>query len=193
MTRTRSRKLKIYLQRLLPFVALASQSQPLTTASAQSQPPKQHLVCNIGYTLKQCREAMDVLRQVIAKYPASDVGEWTWVLVRPEDWRHVLLSRRLSPDRVPAFSILPKRVTFFEGALVTKVSLRGFQLRKLWRMPTEDLLDLAVRHELAHARCNERDEAVADRGAIALKAGKPLSCPAALTAEGRAGESGKGR
>jgi len=38
------------------------------------------------------------------------------------------------------------------------------------------LLDLAIRHELAHALCNFRDETKADLAAIALKNGTPLSC-----------------
>lgn len=126
---------------------------------------------------------MDVLRQVLAKYPATDLGEWTWVLVRPEDWRRILLDRGFSPDSSPAFSILSHRETFLEGALVTKVSFRGVQLSKLWRMPIEDLLDLAIRHELGHALCNERDETRANRAAIALKNGGALSCQATLLAK----------
>jgi hypothetical protein len=43
-------------------------------------------------------------------------------------------------------------------------------------MPIEGLLDLAIRHELAHALCNDPDEAKAERAAIALKDGTPLSC-----------------
>lgn len=39
----------------------------------------------------------------------------------------------------------------------------------MWHMPVEDLLDLAIRHELAHAICNEYDESKADGGAITLK------------------------
>jgi hypothetical protein len=33
-----------------------------------------------------------------------------------------------------------------------------------------------IRHEFAHALCNDRDETRAERGAIALKNGMPLSC-----------------
>jgi hypothetical protein len=43
-------------------------------------------------------------------------------------------------------------------------------------MPIEDLLDLAIRHEFAHALCNDRDETRAERAALALKNGTPLSC-----------------
>ena len=76
----------------------------------------------------------------------------------------------------PAFSYLPKRETFLDGALVARASIRGAELRAIWHMPIEDLLDLAIRHELAHALCNDPDETKADRAAIALKNGTPWSC-----------------
>jgi hypothetical protein len=183
MTSTLLRKLKIYLRLLALLTLLVVPSQILPSANAQTPVPKQRFVCNISYTMQECREAMDVLRQVLAKYPATDLGEWTWVLVRPEDWRRILLDRGFSPDSSPAFSILSHRETFLEGALVTKVSFRGVQLSKLWRMPIEDLLDLAIRHELGHALCNERDETRANRAAIALKNGGALSCQATLLAK----------
>jgi len=44
----------------------------------------------------------------------------------------------------PAFSLLPKRETFLDAALVVRASIRGVQLRRIWRMPIEDLLDLAA-------------------------------------------------
>ena len=178
MTRTSSPKLKVYLRLLAPFVLLALQSQFTTTARAQEQAPKQRFVCNIGYTNQECAVDMAVLRRALVNYPVDALGEWTWVLVRTEDWKRILSDRGFNPDSSPAFSILPQRETFFEGALVTKVSLRGFQLSKLWRMPIEDVLDLAVRHELAHALCNERNEAKADRAALALRDRKPVSCEA---------------
>jgi hypothetical protein len=171
------------LANLAPFLLLALSSLLPTTARAQNIPPAQHFVCNTGYTMAHCGIAMDALRKVLAKYPVDALGEWTWVLVRPEDWRGILLDRGFNPDHSPAFTILSKRETFFEGALLTKVSFRAVQLRHLWRMPIENLLDLAVRHELAHALCNERDEGKTDRAAIALKDGKPLSCQAKLVAK----------
>jgi hypothetical protein len=191
MTSTFSRKLKIYLRLLAPFVLLALQPQILPSASAQTPAPKQHFVCNIGFTQQQCDVDMAVLRKALAKYPVEALGEWTWVLVRSEDWRRILLDRGFKPDTSPAFSILPNRETFFEGALLAKVSNRGVELSGLWHMPIEDLLDLAVRHELGHALCNERNEAKADRAAIALKDGKPLSCQATLVAKNRTVETRK--
>jgi len=103
------------------------------------------------------------------------LGEWTWVLVRTEDWKQILSERRFDSNN-PAFTYLPTRETFLDGALVVRASIRGVELSAIWHMPIEDLLDLAIRHELAHALCNDRDETNADRAAIALKNGTPLSC-----------------
>ncbi len=150
-------------------------AQTNSTASAQKQASHQHFACYVGYTPKECRVAMTVLRKTLARYPAEALGEWKWVLVRTEDWKQLLSERKFDPNH-PAFSYLPKRETCFDGALVVKTSIRGAELSAIWHMPIEDLLDLAIRHELAHALCNDRDETRAARAAIALKNGVPV-CP----------------
>ena len=156
---------------VMPFVFSA---YPLA-AQTNGNAPKQHFACNVGYTPRECQVAATVLRKALARYPVDALGKWTWVLVRTEDWKQLLSERKFDSDS-PAFSLLPKRETFLDAALVGRTSIRGVQLRAIWRMPIEDLLDLAIRHELAHALCNERDESKADRAAIALKNGTPLSC-----------------
>ena len=156
---------------VMPFVFSA---YPLA-AQTNGNAPKQHFACNVGYTPRECQVAATVLRKALARYPVEALGEWRWVLVRTEDWKQLLSKRKFDSDS-PAFSLLPKRETFLDAALVGRTSIRGVQLRAIWRMPIEDLLDLAIRHELAHALCNERDESKADRAAIALKNGTPLSC-----------------
>ena len=158
---------------LATVVVVTLQSQ----LSAQVHASKQHLACNIGYTKQQCQAAVAVLRNALERYPVSveALGEWTWVLVRTEDWKRLLSERRFDSNH-PAFSYLPKRETFLDGALVVKRSIHGVELSAIWHMAIEDLFDLAIRHELAHALCNDPDEAKAERAAIALKNGTPLSC-----------------
>ena len=163
------------LRLLVPLILLALQFQSPTGTSAQARAPKQHFVCNIGYTAQECLAAMTVLRKALAKYPVDALGEWTWVLVRSVDWKRMLLERGFNPNN-PAFTYLPRRETFLDGSLVVKVSARGVQLSAQWHMPIEDLLDLAIRHEFAHALCSEPNEAKADRTAIVLKKGGGLSC-----------------
>jgi len=150
-------------------------AQTNDTASGQKHPPKQHFVCNTGYTPRDCQVAMTVLRRTLERYPVEGLGEWTWVLVRTEDWKQLLSERKFNSNN-PAFSYLPKRETFLDGALVDRSSIRGVELSAIWHMPIEDLLDLAIRHELAHALCNDPDETKADRAASTLKNRMPLSC-----------------
>jgi hypothetical protein len=156
---------------VMPFVFSA---YPLA-AQTNGNAPKQHFACNVGYTPRECQVAATVLRKALARYPVEALGEWRWVLVRTEDWKQLLSERRFDSNN-PAFSYLPKRETFLDGALVVKTSIRGVELSAIWHMPIDDLLDLAIRHELAHALCNDRDETKADLAAIALKNGTPLSC-----------------
>ena len=162
---------------VMPFVFSA---YPLTAqtngnASDQKQAPRQHFVCNVGYTPRECQVAMTVLQKTLERYPVEALGEWTWVLVRTEDWKQLLSERKFDSNH-PAFSYLPKRATFLDGALVVKTSIRGMELSAIWHMAIEDLFDLTIRHELAHALCNDPDETNADRAAIALKNGTPLPC-----------------
>jgi len=162
------------------MVVFAFSTYPLAAqtngnASTQKQAPRQQFACNVGYTPRECQVAATVLRRALARYPVEALGEWRWVLVRSEDWKQILSERRVDPN-VPAFSYLLKRETFLDGSLVGGASIHGSELRAIWHMPVEDLLDLAIRHELAHALCNRGDESKADRAAIALKNGTPLSC-----------------
>jgi hypothetical protein len=156
---------------VMPFVFSA---YPLA-AQTNGNAPRQRFACNVGYTPRECQVAATVLRKALARYPVEALGEWRWVLVRTEDWKQILSERGVDPN-VPAFSYLPKRETFLDGSLVVGASIHGAELRAIWHMSVEDLLDFAIRHELAHALCNERDESKADRAAVALKNGTPLSC-----------------
>jgi hypothetical protein len=162
---------------VIPFIfsAYPLAAQTNGTASDQKQAPKQHFACNTGYTPQECQAATAVLRKTQARYPVDALGEWTWVLVRTVDWKRILSDRKFDTN-YPAFSYLPKRETFLDGALVVRSSIRGAELSAIWHMPIEDLLDLAIRHELAHALCNDPGETKADRAANALKNGTPLSC-----------------
>jgi hypothetical protein len=139
--------------------------------------PAQKFVCNAGYAQKQCDEEMAVVRKALANYRGYDLGEWTWVLVRSEDWKVVLLASRLSPG-VPALTVVGARTTFFEAALVAGSSGRLSELKDIWHLDRQSLLDLAIRHELGHALCNDANERKAERVARLLEQRKPVSCKA---------------
>jgi hypothetical protein len=129
---------------------------------------------------------MVVLRKALANHRASDLGEWTWVLVRSENWKLILLARGLDPA-VPALTVLELRTTFFEEALVAGASGRISELIDVWHLGRQSLLDLAIRHELGHALCNDLSERKADRVAKLLEKGKPFSCEANAEAKQKPG------
>jgi len=157
-------------------------SQPRTAGEPYLPTPAQKFVCNTGYSQTNCNEQVLVLRKALANYPVAQLGNWTWILVRSEDWKAILRSRSLDPDS-PAFTYYPKRETFFDEALVTRVPVRSPELLLKWNMTWTDLLDLAIRHELGHALCNDANERNADRVARLLEQRKPVSCEAKAEAK----------
>ena len=159
-------------------MSAAPSAPPQTTASIQ------RFVCNTGYTPEKCRAHIEVLRKALARYPVAELGEWTWILVRSEDWKSIVVPRGLNPDS-PAFTYYEKRETFLEEALVGDVPApRRIVLLNEWRMTLPDLLNFAIAHELGHALCNEKDEAKANRVARMLQEQKPFACETQLASKG---------
>jgi hypothetical protein len=155
-----------------------------------SQTLRQHFVCNTGYTVPDCQRDIATLQKVLEKYPLSQLGEWTWVLVRSADWHAIQAPRNLDPNS-PAFTYYPARETFIEEALLTNVRQRTFALRDAWRMRMEDLLDYVLAHELAHALCNESDESKARKAGVLLLGQRRLSCNVTLEARQNRDEAKK--
>jgi len=135
----------------------------------------QHFVCNVGYTLENCHQQLAVLRKALEKYPAAQLGEWTWVLVRSSDWKDIQTARGLDRNS-PAFTYFAGKETFLEEALVTEVPERQGALLVLWGMGRDKLLSFAIAHELGHALCNEKDEEKANRAAKSLREGVTPNC-----------------
>lgn len=155
----------------------ASQTLSLTNLSKADVPQQvpQHFVCNTGYSAHQCHVQMSVLRPLLDKYGAGRLGDWTWVLVKSEDWKALQRGHGMDPDS-PAFTVLDRRETFFEEALVSPVTERRIELVRQWSLGTDDLLKLAVTHELGHALCNEKNEKKADAYGEQLRKGEPVQC-----------------
>jgi len=118
---------------------------------------------------------MSALMKLLEKYGAASLGEWKWVLMRSEDWNHLLLARGIRPG-VPAITVLGIRATLFDESLVTGPAGRVSELMDEWHLGRGALLDLAVRHELGHALCNDTSERTAERVAKLLEQNKPVSC-----------------
>jgi hypothetical protein len=150
-------------------------SQPRTGREPNRPAPAQQFVCGQKVPLDECRKEAAVLRNVLMKYGAHELGEWRWMLVRSEYWKLFLAGRGFSSN-VPALTSLDARVTFFDEALVAGAPERFSELMDVWHLDRDDLLDLAVRHELGHAFCNDESERNADLAARRLEKGKPLAC-----------------
>src|SRR5215510_9772671 len=93
----------------------------------------------------------------------SPLGEWTWILVRSDDWSPILRRVGRDPDS-PAFTIPGRRQTFLEEALFRHSPGRSRILMEKLGVPLDQFLALAVSHELGHALCHETSEAQASAG-----------------------------
>ncbi len=103
------------------------------------------------------------------------LGSWTWVLVRADDWRNLMRRLCLNPDS-PAFSALELHETFLEESLITPGPDRAKELMGAFRMPLDELLNVAVTHELGHAMCRSETEFLAEQFGIRLRSGLHPNC-----------------
>jgi hypothetical protein len=166
----------IAMQVLLFGIALATIAK---AKPSQDHLANQHFFCNTGYTLNACHEQIATLKAVVDKFSSEALGEWTWVLVRSQDWKQIAKTLGLNPDS-PAFTCLETKTTFIEEALVAQVPERGRQLIARWHMGMTELLNTAIEHEMGHAICHSLDENKAKYVAEILEHKRPLSCQAEL-------------
>ena len=173
-------KLRLSLFAIILICAVqfsTSQTVPLTNPAKADipLPAPQHFVCNPPYTHPQCQRQMTVLKLQLDKYGAGRLDDWTWILVKSADWKELQLKHGMNPDS-PAFTVLDRRETFFEEALVSPVTPRRADLIMVWSIGIDDLLKLAVTHELGHALCNEKSEKKADAYGEELRSGQSAVC-----------------
>ena len=84
-----------------------------------------------------------------------------WILVRSQDWKQLTSQLNLNASS-PAFSQLEYRQTFLDEALIVLEPKRELELLTKWNIPFNQLVDVAISHELGHAFCNEPDEIKAE-------------------------------
>jgi hypothetical protein len=137
----------------------------------------QHFVCNVGYNLEECKKQLAVLRAIVEKYPTNALGEWTWVMVKSEDWKKMLPKFGLN-SYSPAFTCLETKATFIEEALVVQVPERTRELVAKWQMGRDSLLDFAVAHEIGHGMCSSLSEDEANHIVEMLRRNVAPSCQA---------------
>lgn len=140
-------------------------------------PDGQEFFCVGPYSIPECATQAALLRAVLRNYDAYKLGKWSWVVVRSEDWKQLASRLHLDPSS-PAFSNLGNRQTFFDEALLVLKPKRETELITKWKIPFDQFLDFAVRHELGHAFCQEADEVKAERYGQRLRKSGPISCEA---------------
>jgi hypothetical protein len=154
-------------------VPLCSQSVP--PVAAAGLPRNQHFACNTGYTHASCHAQMQKLALHLARYREQLPGDWTWALVRSQDWHRILLSLDLDPQS-PAFTVLDQRRTFLSEALIAPDAYGGAELLRTFRVPLDRILDVAITHELGHAYCDDKREGEAERFGEQLRRNGAARC-----------------
>jgi hypothetical protein len=172
--------LRVYL---LSVVTLCG-ACPLATAASQSAHVNslgtQKFFCYAGLEHSECLQNIARLRAELVRYSADLPRHWSWVIVRSEDWQSVMLKLHLD-RRSPAFTAIEARETFLEGALFLPEPARTDELVKTFGVPIDQLLTIAVSHELAHAICDAGGEAIANRVSDQLRSGRKVNCASSLT------------
>lgn len=167
--------------RFLLALAILNTLVPLCQDLSPSRNPakrddgSQHFLCNVGYSLEECKLDVAKLRRALAAYPTDGLRGWTWVLVRSEEWKQFMQAEHADPDS-PAFTWPSHRRIFIENALVSPALDRRAQLVQHWRMSIDELLTLALTHEMGHAICQENDERRADEYARLVRSGAAPVC-----------------
>jgi hypothetical protein len=135
----------------------------------------QHLSCSSGYDREECEQHLTRLKTVLVQYPIDRLKGWYWIVVSSEEWQPLL--RRLHLDnRSVAFSSVEQHTVVFEEALFLQHGARTEKLAHNLRVPVDELIAMAVRHELGHVFCHSADENAADRVAEQLRKGKHYEC-----------------
>lgn len=140
----------------------------------ESQPDTHHLSCSSGYDRQECEEHLAKLKTVLVQYPIDRLKGWDWIVVSSEEWQPLLRRLHLN-SRSIAFSSVEQHTVVFEEAIF----LRGERTEKLahnLRVPIDQLISMAVSHELGHILCHDGNEEAADRVAEQLRKGKHYEC-----------------
>jgi hypothetical protein len=162
------------LQRFLgASLFLVATGQPPSIAS-----PDVQFSCHTGYSQEDCDVQLNQLGRILVRIDLAPLGDWSWILVRSEDWQPILRSVGRDP-KSPAFTILQKRQIYLEEALFNPSPARARELFERWRLPRDELRIVAVTHELGHAICQEPDEARANAYAEQLRSTGKVTCLAA--------------
>lgn len=158
----------------IPLATPASQSAHVSRIASQG------FVCDTGLDHNECLQHIAQLRTELLRYSANLPRQWSWVVVGSEDWQSLMLKLHMD-RRSPAFTAIEARQSFLEGALFLPKTARTDELVRNLGVPVDQLLTVAVSHELGHAICDAEDEAIAKRVSAQLRSGAHIDCTNSLT------------
>lgn len=148
---------RVFATGAISLILKGPASVEATDGSLSEFTPAHHFICNTGYSQADCDKQEKRLSDILAGLDLSRLGEWSWVLVQSRHWKPILRRAGRDPDS-PAFTILDRRQTFLEEALLRPTVDRSQILLEKYRLPLDQLLYVAITHELGHAICHEVDE-----------------------------------
>ena len=153
----------------------ASQSLHGQSAANDAIPVDQHFVCNAGYAHLTCHRQVQKLGRQLTRFRQTLPHDWTWIIVRSRDWHDLLLARHLNPQS-PAFTVLERHQTFLSETLFESDAQSRAELLRTFNVPLDQILYVAVTHELGHAYCGESHEGKAERFAEHLRSRGSADC-----------------
>ena len=148
---------------------------PVQIRGDQGFPAAIQFYCTENYPRAECQNDISILSRVLAHYPLEKLGAWSFILGSSDEWEPIMTRLRL-PLHCPAFSLLGGNKTVFSQTLFTSPVDRRAELMRLFGVPSDQLLDLAIAHELAHVFCGELGEASASAYGEQFRAGHPPNC-----------------
>jgi hypothetical protein len=157
-----------------PLAAPASHSADVNSLVTQK------FSCYAGLDHNECLQNIAKLRAELLRYSAEIPRHWNWVIVGSEDWQSLVLKLHVD-KRSPAFTAVKARESFLEGALFLPKPARTDELVRSFGVPADQLLTIAVSHELGHAICDGNDETIARRVSDQLRSGGKIDCTNSLT------------
>ena len=135
----------------------------------------QRFSCTVGFPAVECRKELAVVRDLLSKYHADDLGPWNWILVFSNDWKPLLQSLGVHVTS-PGITSMLDRVTLLEESLFAASPQRATELLLEYKQPLENLLERTLTHELGHAFCNTWEEGLAEEAAREIRNGMRPHC-----------------
>jgi hypothetical protein len=171
---------RVYLRFIVTFCGFLPMAAPASQSAHVDSLVTQEFLCYPGLDHNDCLQDLAKLQALLGGYSAYLPRHWTWVIVASEDWSWMVEKLQVNSGS-PAFTDIKAHQTFLEGALFLPKPPRTDELAASLGVPVDELLPVAVSHELGHAICHGRDESVAKRVSSQLRSGRTVDCTNSLT------------